>query len=70
MARFREADNPIAVRYICSYVPYAGPFQRLPNGRHRLDAGKHQRLRIYQSYAELLREPPPRREGHCGAHHR
>lgn len=58
MARFAESDDPAAVRIIQCYVPYAGPFRRLPHGPHKLNTGRHQRLRMYQSYAELLREPP------------
>lgn len=59
MATFREADHPDETRLIRGYVPYVGPFERLPHGVHSLDTGKHQRLRIFQSYAEVLREPPP-----------
>ena len=58
MRAFREQNHPAAIRLIRSSVPYTGPFERLPHGPHSLDAAQHQRLRIYQSYAELLREPP------------
>lgn len=46
-------------RLIYTYIPYAGPFEALPTGTAAPSHGivvRDQRSRIYQSYAELLRE--------------